>query len=196
MKTDVIKVSSSGKEMETALAQVDKVVAYKALSPKGALHLRLLAEEMMGMMRSITGEPEGEFWIEDEDGVYGLHLRVKTSVDERKREKLLSASTSGVNEAERTLMGKLRAFFEPTDDLPPLYYPPHVMGEENAVYSDATWSMVAYREQLNLYLREQRAGSREAWDELEKSVVAHVADDVKVAIRGRTVEMTILKKIA
>jgi len=37
---------------------------------------------------------------------------------------------------------------------------------------------------------------REAWDELEKSVVNHVADDIKVYIRGRLVEMVITKKMA
>ena len=36
---------------------------------------------------------------------------------------------------------------------------------------------------------------KEAWDELEKSVVSHVADDVKVAIRSGTVEMIIIKKM-
>ncbi len=35
----------------------------------------------------------------------------------------------------------------------------------------------------------------QAWDELEKSVVAHVADDVKVSIRNQQVEMTIVKKL-
>ena len=63
MRTDVITVSAKGKQMQTALDQVDKVAAYKGLTPKDALHLRLLAEEMMSMMRSITGEPEGQFWI-------------------------------------------------------------------------------------------------------------------------------------
>ena len=78
MKTDVITVSSSGAQMEAALAQADKMAAFKGLSGKSALHLRLLAEEMMGMMRSLTGEQEGQFWIEDSDGVYRLHLRVVT----------------------------------------------------------------------------------------------------------------------
>ena len=32
-------------------------------------------------------------------------------------------------------------------------------------------------------------------EELEKSVVARVADDVKVSIRGRKVELTIQKKL-
>ena len=37
--------------------------------------------------------------------------------------------------------------------------------------------------------------AKDAWDELEKSVVGHIADDVKVFISGRTVEMTIIKKM-
>ena len=36
---------------------------------------------------------------------------------------------------------------------------------------------------------------KEAWDELEKSVVSHVADEVKVSIRSGTVEMIIYKKL-
>ena len=43
---------------------------------------------------------------------------------------------------------------------------------------------------------EQDSAAREAWDELEKSVVKNVADDVKVAISGGYVEMIILKKLA
>ena len=67
MKTDVITVSSKGNQMEAALAQAEKVAAYKGLTGRNAMHLRLLTEEMMGMMRSITGETEGKFWIEDEE---------------------------------------------------------------------------------------------------------------------------------
>ena len=40
------------------------------------------------------------------------------------------------------------------------------------------------------------SSAREAWDELEKSVVKNIADDVRVAIRGGFVELTILKKLA
>ena len=75
MKTDVISVSGQKKMMETAIGQADKVAAYKGLSEKDAMHLRLLTEEMMGLMQSVTGASEGEFWIEDEDGEYRLHLQ-------------------------------------------------------------------------------------------------------------------------
>ena len=59
MKTDVIAVSSSGNQIGKALEQVEKMAAFKGLSRKDTLHLRLLTEEMMGMMRSITGEKDG-----------------------------------------------------------------------------------------------------------------------------------------
>ena len=89
MKTDKISVSSQGARMNAALEQADKVAAYKGLSMKDALHLRLLTEEMMGLMRSITGEREGIFWIEDEDGEYRLHLQVRTLLNSEEREQLL-----------------------------------------------------------------------------------------------------------
>lgn len=200
MKTDVINVSSRGGRMETALQQAEFVAEYKSLSRKNALHLRLLTEEMMGIIRSITGETEGEFWIEDNDDVFQLHLRVNTTMDSEKRERLLSTSTSGKNESARGFMGRLRNFFDVEADADvaasagPLF---------SAMYSDSStgsaldyeWSLLRYQEQLNSR-GENDPIAREAWDEMEKSVVAHVADDVKISIRGRTVEMTIVKKMA
>lgn len=111
MKSDIIQIISNGENMDTALNEVEKVAAYKGLTGKNALHLRLLGEEMMGMMRSITGETKGVFWIEETDGLYELHLKVDTLVDSKKRKQLLAASKSGKNEASKGLMGKLREFF-------------------------------------------------------------------------------------
>ena len=200
MKTDVIVVSSKGARMETALLQAEKVAAYKGLPTKDALHLRLLTEEMMGMMRSLTGETEGEFWIEDQAGEYRLHLRVQTRMDSGKREQLLSAASSGKNESARGLMGRLRDFFDrgADEDVASVTSPLLLSGvfeESTTPTLDWEWSMVRYEDQLSARIRRDDSQAREAWDELEKSVVAHVADDVKVSIRGRQVEMTIIKKL-
>lgn len=201
MKTDVITVSSKGARMESALAQVDKMAAYKGLTGKNALHLRLLAEEMMGMMRSITGETEGKFWIEDEEDVYQLHLQVVTRMDSEKRDQLLSASTTGKNESARGLMGRLRDFFDrgADEDIAAFTSPlllPGMYEHTTTPTLDWEWSMVRYEDELAARVRADDGEARKAWDELEKSVVARVADDVKVSIRGRVVEMTLLKKMA
>jgi len=200
MKTDIIAVSNKGNQIEAALEQVEKTAAYKGLTGKAAIHLRLLAEEMMGMMRSITGEPEGEFWIEDEDNVYQLHLRVFTRMDSEKRDQLLSASSSGKNESARGLMGRLRDFFDRGADEDVAPYTGSLMLPGMYDYSstpalDWEWSMVNYENALSTRLKENDQAAREAWDEMEKSVVARVADEVKVFIRGSEVEMVIYKKL-
>lgn len=201
MKTDIITVSSRGDRMETALSQVDKVAVYKGLTGKNALHLRLLAEEMMGMMRSITGETEGQFWIEDEDNVYQLHLQVVTRMDSGKRGQLLSAASTGKNDSAKGLMGRLRDFFDrgADEDVASVSSPlmlPGMYEYSSTPALDWEWSMMRYEDALSDQVRRQDVKAQEAWDELEKSVVAKVADDVKVSIRGRTVEMTIIKKMA
>ena len=199
MKSDVITVSSKGSRMETALNQAEKVAVYKELTGKNALQLRLLTEEMMGMMRSITGETEGQFWIEDEDGEYRLHLLVNTRMTSDKREQLLSAATSGKNESAKGLMGRLRDFFDRGADgdfsSSPLLLPEMDMGSTMPTL-DWEWSMVRYESELIARMGRDDAAAKEAWDELEKSVVAQVADDVKVSIRGGAVEMIITKKFA
>ena len=201
MKTDVITVSSKGTKMEAALKQADKVAAYKEMSRKNALHLSLLTEEMMGLMRSITGDVTGRFWIEDEDGVYELHLQVEKWLTSETREKLLAASTTGKNESARGLMGRLRDFFEcgADEDIAAYTNPlmmPGMYEQTSATRMDWEWSMAQYERALSSWQPEIPGSVEEARDELEKSVVAHVADDVKVSILGRTVEMTILKKLA
>jgi len=195
MKTDVLLVSSSGNQIEQALDQAEKVAAYKGLSAKNALHLRLLTEEMMGMMRSITGETEGRFWIEDHDGEFQLHLLVNTRMDMDKRDQLLSVSTSGKNEAAKGLMGRLRSFFDQGADMPyiPMYHA-DMMGEATGAALDWEWSMMDYENELRQWT-DKDDKAREMWDEIEKSVVSHVADEIKVSIRGPKAEMIIMKKM-
>ena len=202
MRTHVITVSSRGARMEAALDQADKMAAYKGLPKKSALHLRLLTEEMMGMMRSITGETEGRFWIEDdEQGEYRLHLQVTTRMDSGKRDQLLSASTSGKNESAKGLMGRLRDLFDrgADEDVACFSSPlllPEALESSSSPTLDWEWSMTRYETELASRISRDDAAAREAWDELEKSVVARVADDVKVSIRGQQVEMIIIKKFA
>jgi hypothetical protein len=196
MKTDVIRVSSREDRMEEALKQAEKTAVYKELSQKNALHLRLLTEEMMSMMRAIAGDVEGSFWIEDEGGVFRLNLQVEADMSAKKREQLISASSSGRNEADKGIMGKIRAFFEPDEDYPVLfnmYYSDEIDDVNSAALA---WSLDLYRDEIMQSVQENREGAKEAWDELEKSVVSRVADNVKVSIRGREILMVIEKKMA
>ena len=175
MKSDVIHVTNGGAGFDEAFAQAEAVARFRSLDQKSALHLRLLTEEMMGMMSALTGEREAEFWIDDKAGVFSLHLKVKTLMNAEMRKKLLAATTSGLNASASGIWGQLRDFIESAtepdsqemaDDL------------KNGIYSTA----------------EESDAPKEAWDELEKTVVANIADDVQIGIAGQNVEMIITKK--
>jgi len=191
MKTEVMIISNKGNSMESALAQAESAAEQLKLTGKEILHLRLLAEEMMNMMRSIHSQHVAQFWIEGTDQEYALHLKTITLLDAKQRAQLLAASTSGKNEAHRGLMGKIRAFFAPTPvDETPAYLAEAIAKDPNG---DLTWSMDSYRGRL-IENKDTASAAHEEWDELEKSVVSHLADNVKIRIRDNCeVELVIQK---
>ncbi len=205
MKSDVIHVTNTGEGIALALSQAEAVAAYKSLSPKDSLHLRLLAEEMMGMMRALAGEQEADFWIEDEggDGAFRLHLKAQMQMDPDLREKLLSASTSGKNAAAKGVSGKIRDLFSRMLEgvgnvdayaagFPPVYTETLSVSAAAALAKNApyTWSFNKYRSGAAT-----DPDREEDWDELEKSVLAKVADEIEISISGGYVEMIVYKQI-
>ena len=189
MRSDLIKISSNGKGISEALRQTDAVAVYKSLPNKARLQLRLLCEEMMGMFQGLTGEVEAEFFIEDKDDVFELHLETDTKMDSKKRKDLLDASSSGRNSSLVGITGKLRnvfeQLFEPASAGAQGLFVPG-FGADPMASSQASWSLSEYRRSVT--------GNTEAWDELEKSVVASIADEIKVGIKAGRVEMIIYKK--
>ena len=117
MKSDVILINNNADQIDKALDQVEAIAVYKSLPARERLHLRLLSEELMGMVRSMIGETEVKFWIEDAYGVYQIHLLANTIMDSVKRGQLLSASTSGKNEEAKGFIGMLKEFFYRTSDI-------------------------------------------------------------------------------
>lgn len=198
MKSDIIHVTNTGEGTEEALAQADACAVFKSLSKKDALHLRLLTEEMMSLVRALTGEKEADFWIEEENGNFRLNLKTLTIMNSKMREQLLKSSTSGKNTAAKGLLGKLRDLLErsmePADDTLTNYYPGGWMyaGTDPSTISMASadvWSFNQYRESVK-----KNSDALEEWDELEKSILAKIADEICVNIKNDMVLITIYKK--
>lgn len=200
MKSRVIRVRSTGEGMDEALRQAELAAEAYDLPHKDALHLRLLGEEMMGMLRAVTGEMYSDFWVEEDKGTFSLHLSTDTQMYLDKREELLALSSTGKNAAAKGFMGKIRsvidAFATPEVQGVPSFLSLGLTsaGADGAFLlydAAADWSLNAYR--AGLESRQDSSETAEAWDELEKSVVAKLADDVSVAIRGNNVELIIYK---
>ncbi|MBQ1377670.1 MAG: hypothetical protein IIY77_06840 [Lachnospiraceae bacterium] len=193
MKSDVIIVSNKNDQIEQALVLAEKVAQYKELPAKGVLRLRLLTEEVMSLVRAITGDFEGKFWIEDEDNEFQLHLQTLAMIDPDQKKLLISVASSGKNEAAKGLLGKIQVFFEPLNSVS---FAMDMMAlDASDEYSSVFWSMRSYEEELYSSVQAKKEGSDEAWDELEKSVIAALADDVKVGVTGNRVEMTVFVKL-
>lgn len=203
MKTDVIAISPLGQGMEEALRQTEKAAAFQNLTPKQGLRLRLLAEEMMGMLRTIVGEEKASYWVEAEGTSFSLHLAMGTCMNADLRAELLKTSTSGRNAAVKGFMSRIRDIITQLTEpdgygISPAEYGfsyVDVTSFEDASMGVTThgmmygWSMREYKNAVSQH-REEEA---DKWDELEKSITARLADEIRIFIRGNIVEMVIEK---
>lgn len=198
MKTEVIRIDEKGTGIKDVIAMTEKLGEDSGLSHKQSIHLRLMAEETLGMVRSIAGEVGAEFYIEQKDGEYRLVTDSQVDITKEKKKTLLSASTKGVNAAAKGFMGTLRDMIS-TALLPREEGPSGLsvglmsLGSPGSYGTDGSysWSMTKYAEGVK---NEGTEDAKEAWDELEKSIVASIADDVSIYIKDSHVKIEITKK--
>ena len=202
MKTDVNTISPTGEGMAEALKETERAAAYRGLTAKESLRLRLLAEEMMGMLRTIAGEGRSSFWVEAEGKAFSLHLAAGVRMNADMREELLKAATTGKNAAVKGFMSRIKDVFVQLSEPDSAAIDPKEYGFSYVDISsfDASmgvtthgllygWSMKEYKSNLE----EHREEEPDKWDELEKSITARLADEIKIFIRGNAVEMVVEK---
>ena len=171
MKSDIISIDNFGNGFRDALEQTAKAAQYRGLSHKEDLRLRICAEEMLSLARSVTGELQARFWLESEGKKFDLHLSTKTVMDREKRDNLIASATSRKNEAAKSFLGMLRDAFESA----------MVSEPDNSIPEDVLDDLANHPIELP------------EWDEYEQSILRSVADNVKIAIRGGVVDMTVSK---
>lgn len=198
MKSNIREFSSAKPFDRSLLEETEKCAVYNGLDRRSALRLTLLTEELLRMLPNIGESYTGRFWLENEGTAYELHAVIDMAVRSAgARKTLLKFSDSGENAAAKGVVGKIRAAVE------------KLMLEEDP---DAAWASAgmlymdvdpadqdgnAYSWSLEKYMTYDFAdeeAKKEVWDELEKSVVARLADDVTVGVRGKKAEITIKKK--
>ena len=76
MKSNVCILKKGGLGLENVLAEVEKVTSYNEMQKKEALRLRLLAEELVGMLSELIANFEGSFWLQNNENLYELHAEL------------------------------------------------------------------------------------------------------------------------
>lgn len=178
MKSNVIMIDNQGHGYDRVEAEAAKVAAYTELSHKNGLQLQLIAEEMLSLARSVTGEMSASFWIENEGHRFDLHLTTNAELDREKRELLISSATSRKNEAAGSFLGKVREFFESAMTTEPNHN--HDLPEE--LLDDVVNHVIVCDDP--------------EWDGYEQSTLRRLADTIRVGIRGNRVDMQVEKTFA
>lgn len=143
-------------------------------------------------------------WIAGDD--YELHIELKADdMNLDLRDELISVSKSGKNAAAKGVMGKIRAVAEtilliasdPTLPMPLSkgefydyhgynmgfgYVNPKIACETGYAYS---WSLYSYKTAVE--------EKKDEYAELERSIVAKLADDIIVGVRGKKVAIVVKK---
>ncbi|MBR6229091.1 MAG: hypothetical protein IKQ97_05085 [Eubacterium sp.] len=208
MISERIELTSKDKRIPDILKVTEDFVRLQSLDKKQALHMTLLAEELVGLISGITTDFRGEFWVEGSAGAYDVCIEAETLVNKKRRDELMAMSSSGKNIEIKGVMGRIRNIFEgfmlsydETENQEVIMsqmtpYSAGGMVDMNAFRSmeSQIWSLDEYRKNLVVPVKESEEGAVQAWDEMEKSVVAKLADDVRVGIRGSRVTMVIHKE--
>ena len=209
MKSNICKIDS-GFSKDRIFREVEKSAQYFELDKKSEFQLRLLAEEVIGMLEEIVGRYEGDFWLEAEPEEpatgywrdihkvdFRLHVQLQVRLDEESREQLLSVASTGKNDPPIGIAERLRSFLDQCildqEDLAFVstqreYFMPYTGYMYDSCYMQGDtmiWTLNNYTQKVSA----RKEG--EEWDELEKSILANIADDVVVRIHGRRVEVIV-----
>ena len=203
MKSNICKIENGTKDLAAILKESEKVAIYNELTHKQTLQLRLICEEIDGMLPNIISDFSGDFWIDYEDGICKVNISLK--FDEFTAEKkagLVALAKNKKNAATVGIVGKIRSALENVFLDEDSFGSTEMMLESRYFtmdyYSDYSfgmdytsfWSLEQYKSTVK---KEEKT---EAWDELEKSVIASVADDVIVGVKGKRADIIVVKKFA
>lgn len=175
MKSDIISIDHKGKGFENCLKETEKFAQYQGMASKQMIQLKMITQEMLSLARSVTGGMQALFWLEGEGKSCDVCMTTNTVMDKDKRYMLLSSATSQKNEITNTFLGRLRNAFEKA-----------MTAEADHTFYD----MPSHAESFGGPVEDTE------WDRFERSVLRGIADNVKIAIRGNEVRMTVSKNFS
>lgn len=188
MKSNVCTFKRNATNLANILEETNKIAQYNNLGKKESLRLRLLAEEMVGLLNELVKKFDGEFYVENEGNKYELHsvINIPTMTSEIRKD-LIEFSSSKSNSASKGILGKIRNafdvmllnFFENGN----IYVPANSDAYDHNTYYE--WDLVNYVE--------NNESKDEIKEELQKSIIGNIADNVVVSIKGGKVNIVIAK---
>ena len=200
MESKKFTVNSDAERMAAARYATEEFARSAALNQHDTLRLTLLVEETLGMMKAMVNDFYGQLWFKGDGERCELHLQATANVDADAKEELLSVSTTGKNASAKGFMGMLgevissaaHNFGKGLDEaygqgaMQFGFVSPGGMGTPDVYDITPIWSLQQYRADLKA-----NDAMDTALDDLEKSIVANLADDVIVGVKRDRIELVI-----
>ena len=202
--SDKFMVNSDAGRMAAARYATENFAWQTKLSKRDTLRLDLLVEETLGMAKAMLEEFYGQIWFVADGKACEIHLEATADMNADKKEELLSVSSTGKNTATKGFMSRLGeimsgmlhgvgntmdAYGKETMKYG-IVHTPSVLSANTDMMT--IWTLQTYRSDLNQARDDE--GVAEACDELEKSIVAKLADDVLVGVKGDRIDLVIKKQ--
>lgn len=194
-KSLICPLATNNKDKVRALNEVDSFAEYASIDSKTARNIRLASEELLNMLEVVVAIEDGYFWIDKVESGYEINLKAESIIGEKAGEVLLKTSKENVNQAYKGIAGVFKQIADIFTN-PNAYYGSASGIEINSgrgnmigleyFGTDGEWSFREYKEQIQ---QEKRI---ENWDELELTVLEKIADDIKVSIRNKNLEIKVL----
>ena len=203
--SDKFMVNNDAGRMAAARYATENFAWQIKLDKRDTLRLDLLVEETLGMVKTMLDEFYGQIWFTAEGKACEIHFEATANMNADKKEELLSVSSTGKNAAVKGFMAKLGEIITRTMHSAGrtmdaygmetikygIVHTPEMMATNPDMLT--VWTLQTYRADLN-QARGADDAAEDAWDELEKSIVAKLADDVVVGIKGDRIDLVIKKK--
>ena len=203
--SDKFMVNSDAERMAAARYATENFAWQIKLDRRDMLRLDLLVEETLGMAKTMLNDFYGQIWFTADGKTCEIHFEATADMNADRKEDLLSVSSTGKNAAAKGFMAKLGEMISGA-----MYSMGRTMdayGQQTMQYGivnrpstlagtpDLTpiWTLQTYRSDLD-QARKASGSAEEAWDELEKSIVAKLADDIIVGVKGDRIDMVIRKQ--
>ena len=203
--SDKFMVNNDAGRMAAARYATENFAWQIKLDKRDTLRLDLLVEETLGMVKTMLDEFYGQIWFTAEGKACEIHFEATANMNADKKEELLSVSSTGKNAAVKGFMAKLGEIITRTMHSAGrtmdaygmetikygIVHTPEMMATNPDMLT--VWTLQTYRADLN-QARGADDAAEDAWDELEKSIVAKLADDVVVGVKGDRIDLVIKKK--
>jgi len=195
IKSLICPIEGNSWDVERALNEVDGFSRFQGLGAKQSEKLRLIGEELLGMIEGIFTVEYGRFWIEKCDDDYVVNLAAESTIGVRAKAILDAASPNteykGIGGLVRKAVDSMGQMFRDsgadyafTEQIDAALAGTSVESEEVL-----SWSLNRYSESVE---RDEKA---DEWDELELSVLKTLSKDIIISYRNDRVQIKVVADI-